>query len=406
MSNFKIKIFLFSGFIIIIMGFFTPLNFIFADSPDDPGTCVTQSTNIFGGPSTITTYTKRKDCTGPKQRFSPNSAGVQGAEAVTSQVQADGEAAAKAKAEANSYYQPQAKDSFYHLLAPFPDNTDFDTAGTNTFGRYLNIMIDILIGLAGVAAVVMMVMGGIEYMTSELMNTKEHGRSMMTNAILGIIMALGAYTILYTINPTLLVTDFEIGDVHLQYINSFQASGSLTRSGSPVNINFTEAYPAAVAAAAQTHLDPALILAVFAQETGGGVNTGRCTPSDARMSPADQAALPQVVGAANVATTNMSCPGADPKGHGGALGLMQILPSTWLEFRDNPNRDPWNLNDAFAVAARKLAANGGATNPGQAACSYFGQCSFGGVNYQADILARMDTIKKQIEDGIKKGTLK
>jgi hypothetical protein len=32
------------------------------------------------------------------------------------------------------------------------------------------------------------------------MNTKEHGRSMMTNAILGLIIALGAYTILNTIN--------------------------------------------------------------------------------------------------------------------------------------------------------------------------------------------------------------
>jgi hypothetical protein len=72
------------------------------------------------------------------------------------------------------------------------------------FGNYLNIMIKIIIGIAAVLAMVMITMGGIEYMTSELISGKEAGKETITHAILGLVIALGAYLILYTINPQLL----------------------------------------------------------------------------------------------------------------------------------------------------------------------------------------------------------
>lgn len=105
-------------------------------------------------------------------------------------------------------------DTIYTMLAPLPglgsDGTDrtIDTAKSDTnpcpFGKYLNILIKLFLGIAGVLAVVMIVWGGVQYMTSELISSKEEGKKSITNAIFGLLLALGAYLILNTINPDLL----------------------------------------------------------------------------------------------------------------------------------------------------------------------------------------------------------
>ncbi len=100
-------------------------------------------------------------------------------------------------------------DPNYYLLAPLPTlPTGFNTSQTNAFSVYLNTMIKIFIGLCAVLAVVMIVMGGVEYMTSELMHSKEHGKDRITGAVFGLVLALGAYALLNTINPDLLKSDF------------------------------------------------------------------------------------------------------------------------------------------------------------------------------------------------------
>lgn len=72
------------------------------------------------------------------------------------------------------------------------------------FGNYLNIIIKLIIGIAAVLAMVMIVMGGIQYMTSDLISSKEAGKEQITHAVLGLLLALGAFIILNTINPKLL----------------------------------------------------------------------------------------------------------------------------------------------------------------------------------------------------------
>jgi hypothetical protein len=106
----------------------------------------------------------------------------------------------------------------YVLLAPLPcdpnsdgcDNgklTTFNPVGDNKIGGYLNVMIRIFIGLSAVLAVVMIVIGGIEYMTSELISSKEAGKERIRGAIFGLLLALGAWTLLYQINPDILKSD-------------------------------------------------------------------------------------------------------------------------------------------------------------------------------------------------------
>ena len=113
---------------------------------------------------------------------------------------------------------PGTTDTKYSPLAPFPGTglTDtIDTAAPCAFGNYLNIMIKIVIGFSAVLAMVMIVMGGIEYMTSSIVSGKEAGKQTIINALLGLLVALGAYVILNTINPNLLNACLNLGTVSI-----------------------------------------------------------------------------------------------------------------------------------------------------------------------------------------------
>ena len=90
----------------------------------------------------------------------------------------------------------------YCLLAPLPGLGDqVDT--TQGVGNYINTMIKITIGLISVLAVLMLVVGGIQYMFSNISHEIAGAKSRMTNAIFGLVLMLSSYLILNTINPKL-----------------------------------------------------------------------------------------------------------------------------------------------------------------------------------------------------------
>lgn len=106
---------------------------------------------------------------------------------------------------------------FYQLLAPLPDPNNptvplssFDPTKDTSLGEYLNLIIKLIIGISAALAVVMIVIGGIEYMTSELISSKEAGKERIREALLGLLIALGAYALLNTINPDLLKSSVTI----------------------------------------------------------------------------------------------------------------------------------------------------------------------------------------------------
>ncbi len=109
---------------------------------------------------------------------------------------------------------PSTSTTNYQLLAPLPgtdgSNSIKDIDPKKGLGSYLNLMIKIFIGLCAVLSVVMIVVGGLEYMTSELISSKEAGKEKITGALLGLLIALGAYALLFTINPDLLKSDVNI----------------------------------------------------------------------------------------------------------------------------------------------------------------------------------------------------
>lgn len=121
----------------------------------------------------------------------------------------------------------RAQNNTYNLLAPLPcttpneagcvngQRTSIDVVGSGGLGKYLNMMLRIFIGVCAILAMAMIVIGGLEYMTSELVSSKESGKHKITGALLGLVLALGSYALLNTINPNLLKVDVNIDQVSL-----------------------------------------------------------------------------------------------------------------------------------------------------------------------------------------------
>jgi len=90
----------------------------------------------------------------------------------------------------------------YVPLAPLPEAAP--EGGTNMI-IYLTGMVKLLIGVAGVLAVIMIMIGGIQYMSSDAITGKEEGKEKITQALFGLILAIASWLILNTINPNLLI---------------------------------------------------------------------------------------------------------------------------------------------------------------------------------------------------------
>jgi len=107
----------------------------------------------------------------------------------------------------------------YAVLAPLsPDLLEVETGvdGDFTLGKYINIIVNIVIGVAGLLAVVMIIFGGVQYMTTDAIAGKSEAKGTITNAILGLLIALSSFVILNTINPQLTNIDPDVQSVSLQ----------------------------------------------------------------------------------------------------------------------------------------------------------------------------------------------
>jgi hypothetical protein len=84
------------------------------------------------------------------------------------------------------------------------DGSISQTGGCQTnFQTYLPGIFNLAIGIAAVLAFVVITYGGILYMTSDSINDTKKGKEYIENAFWGLGLTLGAWVILYTINPQL-----------------------------------------------------------------------------------------------------------------------------------------------------------------------------------------------------------
>jgi hypothetical protein len=83
------------------------------------------------------------------------------------------------------------------------------------FGPYVNGIVKLLIGSAGVLAVIVIIIGGLQYMTTDAISGKEEGKEKIWRAVLGLIMAMASWLILFTINPELISTSLNVQQANL-----------------------------------------------------------------------------------------------------------------------------------------------------------------------------------------------
>jgi hypothetical protein len=112
----------------------------------------------------------------------------------------------------------QTAQDDYEVLAPLPciptksvDANGNPTGGTScqdgenltkiSFKTYVQYAFNLLVALTAVTAVVMIVWGGLEYMTSLSAGGKSSGLNRVKNALVGLVLVLSSYLIIRTIDP-------------------------------------------------------------------------------------------------------------------------------------------------------------------------------------------------------------
>lgn len=98
----------------------------------------------------------------------------------------------------------------YQLLEPLPG---LSQAGGVSFAQLLSVFFTLALSLSAAFAVVMITIGGVQYMLSDVPGTKSAGRERIRNAVYGLILVFGAWVIINTINPNLLLFNLNIGNV-------------------------------------------------------------------------------------------------------------------------------------------------------------------------------------------------
>ncbi len=104
----------------------------------------------------------------------------------------------------------------YNLLAPLPTGgAGSSPSGSVNINTYIPAMFKLAIGLAGGLAVLRIITGGIKYMTTDAFGEKGDAKQTIQDAVIGLLLAISAYTILATVNPKLVDFKFDIEGLKL-----------------------------------------------------------------------------------------------------------------------------------------------------------------------------------------------
>jgi len=107
-----------------------------------------------------------------------------------------------------SMAQTTPRIDVYPTLAPLPNSngvlvTEVVVGGNQGIGTYLNNLYKMAVAGASVLAVLMIVIGGFTYLSTDAIGNKEEGKSYIKNALGGMLLILASWIILNTINPQL-----------------------------------------------------------------------------------------------------------------------------------------------------------------------------------------------------------
>lgn len=136
-----------------------------------------------------------------------------------------------------------------------------------------------------------------------------------------------------------------------------------------VSVSTDDILKAAKFAASATGMSRSFLLGVLVQESNKGQNVGTCDYKESKMTSAQLTALKKIADKLgyNYKKLKFSCPPKSYSGTGGAMGVAQFMPTTWLGYEStiaaltgHKPPDPWNLVDGVTAMASKLANDGAA----------------------------------------------
>lgn len=100
----------------------------------------------------------------------------------------------------------------YTPLEPIPGitpaNGAYDLTSPTGFARFINAIFTIFISAGALLAVLMLTLGGIQYMTASAINNKTRALERAQAAVWGLLLIAGIWLVLNTINPNLLNFNF------------------------------------------------------------------------------------------------------------------------------------------------------------------------------------------------------
>ncbi len=99
---------------------------------------------------------------------------------------------------------------------PIADFYKQSNSNSNPLGTYLNNLFKIALSAGAVLAVIRLVWAGYQYMGSDMWGNKQKAKEIIQDVVLGMLLLLGTYLILYQINPCIL---------NLDILESFKESG-------------------------------------------------------------------------------------------------------------------------------------------------------------------------------------
>ena len=108
-----------------------------------------------------------------------------------------------------------AQATEYLLLEPLPGITKPDGV-TATFATYIPGIFSLMIGIAGLLAVIMIVYGGLQYLTTEAFQGKGDAKETIKNALWGLLLTIASWLILNTVSPNLVKFDLNIDPQDIQ----------------------------------------------------------------------------------------------------------------------------------------------------------------------------------------------
>lgn len=181
--------------------------------------------------------------------------------------------------------------------------------------------------------------------------------------------------------------------------------------------SFDDIMDAAKFASKVTGIRKDYLLGVLVVESNLGRYTGGCTYKQSKMSGTRAAYFKKIVDELdyNINKVKVSCPPSGYKGTGGAMGVAQFMPDTWMAYKSsiasvtghNPP-DPWDLTDGVVAMALKLTKVSGVTAHKRSAeekayCIYLAgnnwaaYCDSKGTDYGAKVLYWADNYERLLD---------